>query len=171
MAKKLLIIIVIILIVALVVLAIVFINPKKEGEVEEVEEVEEAEEAEEKVEPEEKGPSITEEIYGLSGEIKEIKDRTLLVEVNILLTDPMKKPLRQTVKIVTTDETRILKLKFPEEIPEGSTEPIFPEKIEISFDDLKVGDKVDIEIPDNVYEKIINNLEIVASTSIISLIE
>ncbi len=168
MAKKLLIIIVIILIVALVVLAIVFINPKKEGEVEEVEEVKEAEE---KVEPEEKGPAITEEIYGLSGEIKEIKDRTLLVEVNILLTDPMKKPLRQTVKIVTTDETRILKLKFPEEIPEGSTEPIFPEKTEISFDDLKVGDKVDIEIPDNVYEKIINNLEIVASTSIISVIK
>jgi hypothetical protein len=166
MAKKLLIIIVIILIVALVVLAIVFINPKKEGEVEEVKE------AEEKVEPEEKGPAITEEIYGLSGEIKEVYlDRILLVEAKILLADPRKEPIKQIVKIKVTDETRILKLKFPEEIPEGSIEPIFPEKTEISFGDLKVGDKIDIEIPDNVYEKIINKLEIVASTSIISVIE
>lgn len=163
MAKKLLIIIVIVLIVALVVLAIVFISPKKE--------VEEVKEAEEGVEPEEKSPAIAEEIYGLSGEIKEIKDKTLLVEVNIILADPMKEPIKQMVKIKVTDETRILKLKFPEEIPEGSIEPIFPEKTEISFNDLEVGDKIDIEIPDNVYEKIINKLEIVASTSIISVIE
>lgn len=170
MAKKLLIIIVIILIVALVVLAIVFISPKKEGE-EVKEEVEEVKEAEEGIEPEEKGPAIAEEIYGLSGEIKEIKDRTLLVEVNILLADPEKEPIKETVEIVVTDETKIFKLKFPEEIPEGSIEPIFPEKTEISFGDLKIGDKIDIEIPNNVYEKIINKLEIVASTSIISVIE
>lgn len=165
MVKKLLIIIVIILIVALVVLAIVFISPKKEGE--EVVVVEE-----EEVELEEKGPAIAEEIYGLSGEIKEIYlNRILSVEAKILLADPQKEPIKQIVKIKITDETKILKLKFPEEIPEGSTEPIFPEKTEISFNDLKVGDKIDIEIPDNVYEKIINNLEIIASTSIISVIK
>ena len=161
MAKKLLIIIVIILIVALVVLAIVFINPKKEGE-----------KVEEEFKPEEETPAIAEEIYGFSGEIKEIYlDKILSVETRILLADPEKEPIKEMVKIRVTDETKILKLKFPEKIPEGSTEPIFPEKTEISFSDLKVGDKIDIEIPDNVYEKIINKLEIVASTSIISVIE
>lgn len=166
MGKKLSIIIVIILIVALVILVIVFVAPKEEGE-----EVEKEEEAEEEVQPEEESPIIAEEIFGFSGEIKEITADVLLVEANILLADAEKEPIKEIVKIKVTDETKIFKLKFPEEIPEGSAEPIFPEEVEVDFDELKVGDKIDIEIPDDVYEKIMTKTEIVASTSIINVIE
>ena len=166
MSKKLSIIIVIILIVILAILAIIFVVPKEEGK-----EAEKEEEVKEEVQPEEESVVIAEEIFGFSGEIKEITADVLLVEASILLADPEKEPIKEIVKIKVTDETKIFKLKFPEEIPEGSTEPIFPEEVEIGIDDLKVGDKIDIEIPDDVYEKIMTKIEIVASTSIINVIE
>lgn len=113
--------------------------------------------------PETKTPAIAEEIYGLSGEIKEIKDKSLLVEANILLANPEEGSIKETLKIVVTNETKILKLEFPEEIPEDSTE-IFPEEIEINFDNLKIGDKIDIETIDNVSRKIKDKIEIVAKS-------
>lgn len=159
MIKKLPIIIVIILIVALVVLAIIFISPEKEEE-----------KAEEEFKPEKETPAIAEEIYGFSGEIKEVYlDRILSIETRILLADPEKEPLKEIVKIRVIDETKILKLKFPEKIPEGSTEPIFPEETEINFNDLKVGDKIDIETIENVSENIKNKTEIIAS--VINVVE
>jgi hypothetical protein len=118
--------------------------------------------------PETKEPAIAEEIYGLSGEIREIKDKTLLVEAKILLANPEEGPIKETLKIVVANETKILKLEFPEEIPEDSTE-IFPEKTEINFDNLKIGDRIDIETIDNVSGKIKDKIEIVAS--IINVVE
>jgi heme/copper-type cytochrome/quinol oxidase subunit 2 len=157
-----LIIAIVIVMAALIILAIALITCKKEGG------------------PETEGPAtegpvaeevaIAEEIYGISGEIKEVYlDRILSVEANILLADPMKEPIKQMVKIKVTDQTKILKLKFPEEIPEGSTEPIIPEETEISFDDLKVGDKIDIETINNISENIKNKTEIIAS--VINVVE
>lgn len=158
-----LVIAIIIVMVALVVLAVVFnIFEKEEGKPE-------------TGEPETEGPAveevaIAEEIYGISGEIKEVYlDRILSVEANILLADPIKEPIKEMVRIKVTDQTKILKLKFPEEIPEGSTEPIIPEETEISFDDLKVGDKIDIETINNISENIKNKIEIIAS--VINIVE
>lgn len=157
-----LVIAIVIVMAALIILAIALVTCKKESG------------------PETEGPAtegpvaeevaIAEEIYGISGEIKEVYlDRILSVEANILLADPMKEPIKQMVKIKVTDQTKILKLKFPEEIPEGSTEPIIPEETEISFDDLKVGDKIDIETINNISENIKNKTEIIAS--VINVVE
>lgn len=114
-------------------------------------------------------PPIAEEIYGLSGEIKEIEDGFVLVEARILLADPGEEPIKELVKVAVTDETKIFELKFPGEISEGSTEPVFPEEIRISFNDLKVGDKIDIETTENISENIKNKTEIVVS--IINVVE
>lgn len=152
-----LVIAIVIVMAALIVLAIALATCKKESK------------------PEAGGPAveeevaIAEEIYGISGEIKEIRDEVLLMEANILLADPGKKPIKEMVRIKVTDQTKILKLKFPEEIPEGSIELIFPEETEISFNDLKVGDKIDIETADNVSENIKNKTEVIAS--IINVVE
>lgn len=113
-----------------------------------------------KSKPEE--PIIAEEFYGLSAEIKGIEGKSLLVEANILLADSTKEPAKKTIKIVATDETKILKLKFPEEIAEDSPEPVFPETTEIEFDELKIGDRIDIESSSNISENIKNKADIVA---------
>jgi hypothetical protein len=143
--KKFFIIAIIILIIVLIVWVIIIVFGEKE------------------VEPGTKTPVIAEEIYGLSGEIREIRDKTLLVEANILLANPEEGPIKETLRIVVTNETKILKLEFPEEIPEDSTE-IFPEETEINFDNLKVGDKIDIETIDNVSGKIKDKIGIVAKS-------
>jgi hypothetical protein len=107
-------------------------------------------------------PIIAEEFYGLSAEIKEIEGKILLAEANILLADSTKEPIKKTIKIVVTDETKILKLKFPEEIPEDSLEPVFPETTEIEFEELKVGDRIDVETSDNISENVKNEIDIIA---------
>lgn len=145
MTKKPFIIAIIILIIVLIVWVIIIVLSEKE------------------IEPGTETPVIAEEIYGLSGEIKEIGDKTLLVEANILLANPEEGPIKETLEIVVTDETKILKLEFPEKIPEDSTE-IFPEETEINFDNLKIGDKIDIETIDNVSGKIKDKIEIIAKS-------
>lgn len=149
MGSKIPLIIAIILVVAVVVLVIIF-GPEKEGK--------------EGVTPEEEGPTIeegveiAEEIYGVSGEIKEIKGKTLMVEAWIPLADVEAQPVKAIVKGVVTDETGIVKLKFPE-ITEETEEPVFPEETEMSFDELKVGERIDIATVDNISENIKNGTE------------
>lgn len=137
-------IIVIVIVVALVVLVIIF-GGKKQGE-------------EPGPKPEEL--AIAEEIYGFSAEIKEIKDKTLTLEGWIAMANPEEKPIRALVKVLVTDQTKIVKLKFPERV-EGSDEPIYPEETEMSFDELKVGDKIDIASIENISENIKNQTEFV----------
>lgn len=135
-------IVVIVIVVVIVVLAIVF-GGKKGGE--------------EGTTPEgptiEEGIEIAEEIYGVSGEIKEIKGKTLIVEAWIPLADLEAEPVKAIVKGVVTDETEIVKLKFPE-ITEETEEPVFPEETEMSFDELKVGERIDIATVENISENI-----------------
>lgn len=157
MTKKIPFIIIIILVIIVVALVIIFSGIKKEEE--------EAEESQ----PEKEEPIIAKEIYGLSGEIKETKAGALLVEAKILLADSGKEPIKEIIEIIISDETKIIKLKFPEEIPEGSIEPIFPEETEVGFDELKVGDKIDIKTAENVSENIKNKTEIEAN--VINIVE
>lgn len=141
LSKKTLIIIVVVVVVLVVLITafvVVFKKPKTELEPEALE--------------------IAEDIPGLAGVIKEIRDRTLLVEANILLTDLEKKPIKQIVKMVVNDETKISKLEFPIEISAGS-EPVSPKEIEISFNDLRIGDRINVLTVSNVSENIKNKTE------------
>jgi len=106
-----------------------------------------------------KEADIAEEIYGFSAEIKEIKDNALTLEAWILMADAEEKPIKGIVKALVTDNTKIVKLKFPTNIPEGSEEPIFPEETQVSFGDLKAGDKIDVGTDENVSENIKNETE------------
>jgi hypothetical protein len=115
-------------------------------------------------EPGPEEPVITEEIYGLSGEITEIDNNTLLIEANILLADLLQEPIKKTVKVLVNNETSIFSLKFPENIPEGSDQPIIPEEKEVRLSDLSIGDKIDIETISNVSENVKNKTEIVAKS-------
>ena len=114
-----------------------------------------------KPKPEE--PVIAENIRGFSGEIKEISGQTFLIEAKILLADPEKEPITKIVKVLVADNTKISKLEFPKEIPAGSTKPVFPKETEISFNDLKLGNKIDVVAGEDISGKIKNNEEILAS--------
>ncbi len=150
MKDKIPLIIILVIVVAIIVLAIVF-GSKKEGE-----------EGTPETGGLPEGVEIAEEIYGFSGEIKEIQDKTLLIEAKILMANPEEEAVETTVKAKVTDLTRIAKLKFPE-IPEGSTEPVYPEETEMSFEELKVGDHVDISTIENISENIKNGTEFVVN--------
>lgn len=102
--------------------------------------------------------NIAEEIYGFTAEIKEIKDKTLTLEGWIPMANIEEEPIKATVKALVTDETEIVKLKFPE-ITEGSEEPVYPEETEMSFDELKVGDKINIATIKNISDNIKNQTE------------
>jgi len=114
---------------------------------------------------------IAKEIYGISGTIESIHQNALIVDALILLKDPSKTPIRQKVNVLVNNEVKILVLKFPdpEDIPKGSTKPIYPPETEIKFNELKVGDKIDIQAKENISEKIKSNDSITAS--VINVIE
>lgn len=151
MKDKIPLIIVIVIVVAIIVLAIIF-GAKKEGE-----------EGKPETEwPSLEGVEIAEEIYGVSGEIKEVQDKTLLIEAKVLMANPEEEPATAMVKAKVTDLTRIAKLKFPE-IPEGSTEPVYPEETKMSFEELKVGDQVDVSTIENISEDIKNGTEFITN--------
>lgn len=132
-------IVVIIIVVALVVIAIIFGDVAKEGK-------------------QDLG-NISKQIYGFSAEIKSIKGKTLSLEAWIPMADVEQNPIKASIKAIATDNTKIVRLKFPANIPKDSKEPIYPEETKISFDDLKVGEKIDIGAADNISEKIKNKQE------------
>lgn len=143
MNKKNLLILAIVVIIAIVVVAIILFGKNKDN-----------------------GPTgsdvkneIAKEIYGLAGTIKKIKDKTLTLEALIPPADVLKAQIEATIKAIVTDQTKIVKIKFPEDMPIDSEEPIYPEETMLNFSDLKVGDKIDIGTTENVYEKIINQTE------------
>ena len=107
--------------------------------------------------------AIAEKIQGLSGEIKNIGNKTLSVEAKIPLADTTKEPIKKVLKIVLADGVRITKFIFPEEIPAEITEPLIVDEVEITFNDLQVGNKIDIGVPKNVSNDIKNGNDIVAT--------
>lgn len=109
---------------------------------------------------------IAKEIYGLTGTIKKIKNKTLTLEALIPPVDAQKAQVEATIKATVTDQTKIVEIKFPEDVPTDSKEPVYPEETMLNFGDLKVGDKIDIGMTENVYEKIINQAEFDINTII-----
>lgn len=104
--------------------------------------------------------TIANEIYGFSATIKEIQGKILVLEGQISSADDVEQKLVEiTAKGVVTDMTKIVKLKFPENVPEDDNEPVYPKETEISFKELKIGDKIDIGAFTNISENIKNNTE------------
>ena len=102
---------------------------------------------------------IAKEIYGLTGSIKKIGGKTLTLGALIPPLDAQKAQVEATIKATVTDQTKIVKIKFPEDVAADSKQPVYPEETILNFSDLKVGDKIDIGTTENVYEKIINQTE------------
>lgn len=151
MKNKILLIIVVVIVIAIVILAIIFVG-KKGG----------SEGTSEAEGTSLEGVEIAEEIYGFSAEIKEIKNKTLLLKAWVSLVDTKKDPVRPMVTAIVNEQTKIVRLKLPE-IIEDNTEPIYPKETEMSFDELKVGDKIDIGTIENISEKIKNKTEFILS--------
>jgi len=112
--------------------------------------------------PETEESLIAEKIFGLSGTIQEIEGNGFLAEVNVLLDDLSQEPVKKTIRIAISNDTKILRVEFPETIPQGDNDPIFPKETEIGFSDLNVGDKVDIETLGNASQGIKDKTSITA---------
>lgn len=152
MKAKLPLIIVIVVVVILVVVAVILGNAKKTGEEGTSGELTDL-----------KSVELAQEIYGFSADIKAIKDKTLTLEAWVPLADETAEPVKGLIKARVTDNTKIVKLTFPEEIPTDTAEPIYPEEINMTFEELKVGDSIDIGTVDNVSENIKNGTEFLLS--------
>jgi uncharacterized membrane protein len=112
-----------------------------------------------------KNVEIASEFYGFSATIKNIDGKTLTLEGSIPAASG--EPVTETVKVSVTDETKIVKLKFPTET-EDKTKPVYPEEIVLKFSDLKIGDKIDISSVENIAENIKTDKPIIVNNIFIT---
>lgn len=131
-----------IVIIIIVIVLVVFLGAKKE-----------------EGESETEKPAIAEEIYGFSAVIKEINNKTLTLEGWVHLADTETGAAKVTARGVVTDNTKIVKWEFPENLPKEAGKRVSAKETPISFDTLKVGDKIDIGAFNNISENIKNNTE------------
>ena len=108
-----------------------------------------------------KDVNIAKEIYGFSGEIKAIKDKVLTLEASIPLADENAEPTKANLKIAVSDQTKLTKMKFPAE-PSEENKPVFPEETTLNFEELKIGDKINVAFAENVSDKLKAGEEITA---------
>ena len=115
--------------------------------------------------------SEPEEIFSVGGEIKEIKDKTLILEIGTPAANPFEEPKTETkiVKIIEATEFVKAVQKSPEEMvkeqedfleakkenPEVEILPVesFKKERSILFSDLKVGNIIKVETEENVKGK------------------
>jgi len=105
-----------------------------------------------------KNADIAKEIYGFAATIKKINNNILTYEAMIPLADLTKEPIKTTLKTTISDETKIIKLKFPADII-NATESVYPEQIPLKLSDLKVGDIINISSTANIYDSLKNGTE------------
>lgn len=141
MNKKILLIIAIVAIIAIVVVAIILLGKNKDNE---------------PTKFDEKNVEIAQEIYGFTAVIKNINDQVLTLEGSIPAVSG--EPIKGTVKASVTDQTKIVRLKFPTEI-EDKTKPVYPEEIVLKLSDLKVGDSINIASATNISDNIKNGTQ------------
>ena len=111
-----------------------------------------------------------EEIFSVSGEIKEVKDKILTLETTFYPVNPLEESKTEIKTVEITEATELVKQvqKSPEELeieeeafretmeenPEAEiSSPLPYEEFTISFSDLKVGDKITVEAEENIKEK------------------
>ena len=152
MSKNALLMIVIVLLIAVIVLAIIFFGNKEQKE-----ETGEPTQSEEEANLEE--INVANEIYGVSGEIKTVEGDVITIKALIPVASDEEAAMA-TLKVKVTDSTEIVKLQ----IPEGGDEFSVPEKVALSLEDLKTGDKIDIIAAENIAESVKNQTEFTAGT-------
>jgi hypothetical protein len=105
-----------------------------------------------------KNVDIVKEIYGFSATIKKIDDKTLTIEGSIpTISGPT---IKTTIATLVTDQTKIVKLKFPTEIKD-KTKPIYPEETILKLSDLKIGDNINVASTANVSDNIKNGTQFI----------
>jgi hypothetical protein len=142
---KIILIAVIIIVIAIVVVAIIITQPGKQNGTNNTGDNESL-----------KNVEIAKEIYGFSAVIKNIDDKILTLEGSIPAASG--EPVKGTVEALVTDQTKIVRLKFPTEIKD-KTKPVYPEETVLKLSDLKVGDKVNIASATNISDNVKNGTQ------------
>jgi len=113
---------------------------------------------------EEKLDEISNDIKGISGKILSIKDNVVVISALISMKDPSAAPISHNTALSVNEQTTITKVVLPS--PEkmmGSTEPITPKKTPLKFNDLKIGDLIDVRTSVNIYDSLKSNTPFNAS--------
>jgi len=92
---------------------------------------------------------VPEEIFSVDGEIKEIKDNIISLEVALFVALPLpnKEPEKEIIRVVVGEETKIVKT----EIPEYPLEEF--KQTEISLTDLRPGNWIYATSEENIKDK------------------
>lgn len=100
-------------------------------------------------------PPLPEEIFSLSGKVVEIKDKEILMEAEVRVNRfplPEGKEIeKQNILVNVTDQTKITEIDLLAPPPLPGEEPR-PEKV-LSFEDIKVGDKISVNSEENIKGK------------------
>jgi hypothetical protein len=112
-----------------------------------------------------------EEIFSVFGTIDEIKDKTIVLKAESVVSNPFEEVKAETKRIQVNDNTEFVKEveKTPEEIQkeeelfakaleeniETDIMPPMPFKeVSISFPELKEGDRINVEAEENIKDKV-----------------
>lgn len=113
-------------------------------------------------------PPEPEEVFSFSGEIKEIKDKTLTVETPLPAANPFEEPKTEIKTVGITETTEFVKAieRSPEElakkeeslrkaIKENPDSPLefFKKEVPILFSDFKAGNTITAETDENIKGK------------------
>lgn len=142
MKTKIILLAIIVVLVVAIVIVVVVVKPSKQN-------ITNNDDALKKTE-------IAKEIYGFSATIKKIDDKILTLEGSIPVVSGS--PIKTTLTALITDQTKIVKLKFPTEIKD-KTKPIYPEETTLKLSDLKIGDSINVASAINISDNIKNNTQ------------
>lgn len=99
-------------------------------------------------------PLLPEEIYGISGKVTKIQDRTISIEADVLVSQfPLpggKEIERQNIKVNLTEQTKIT--EFNPLTPPPLPGEAIQEKI-LEFSDIKIGDTISVISTENIKGK------------------
>ncbi len=96
-------------------------------------------------------PPLPDEIYGISGKVIEIEDKTILMESSVSVSQFETE--KQNIKVIVTDQTQItLEL---EPLPPEPDEELPTEEFEkvVSFSDIKFGNFIYVSSDENIKGK------------------
>ena len=100
-------------------------------------------------------PPLPEEIYTTFGTVTEVGDKFLVMEAQIRVSQfPLpegKDYERRNIKVNLTEETKIFWLENPG--PSSLGKPLEPQKVPLSFGDIKVGNQIFVTAKENIKDK------------------
>lgn len=108
-----------------------------------------------------KNANIIKDLYGFSGMIKAIKEKTLTLSASIPSAEENVSLIKADVKILIDEQTRIYGIKFPKTAPEKD-KPIETTEIPLNFNDLSIGDTINVSFVENISDKIKAGEQLVA---------